>query len=76
MDTSGLSPNAEKLYRAMKDHGVIGEAKMVTAETLTYPALRMAKNQVTNALQEMMNKGIVKRKAREKSSGYYLIEGK
>jgi len=76
MNDVKLSPNAEKVYKYMKDHGFVGEDKMKTAEVIVHPSLKMAKNNVLNALQELMNKGIVKRKAREKSAGYYIIEGK
>ena len=70
-----LSPNAERVYRYMKDHNIVGEAKMATAEVITHPNLRIPKNQVMNALQELITKGAAKRKAREKSAGYYLVEG-
>ena len=76
MNDVKLSPNAEKVYKYMKDHGFVGEEKMKTAEVIVHPSLKMAKNNVLNALQELMTKGIVKRKAREKSAGYYIVEGK
>ncbi len=76
MSDATMSPNAEKVYRYMKEKGFIGEDKMKTAEVIAHPSLKLAKNNIMTALQELMNKGIVKRKAREKSAGYYIIEGK
>jgi len=75
MPLEGVSPNAEKVYEVMKELGIIGEAKMATAERITQAA-KMPKPTVLNALQELQNKGYVKRKVREKAAGYYIIEGK
>jgi DNA-binding IscR family transcriptional regulator len=75
MSIEGVSPNAEKVYEAMKELGLVGEAKMATAERITQ-AVKLPKNMVLNALQELQNKGYVKRKVREKAAGYYLVEGK
>jgi len=75
MSIEGVSPNAEKVYEAMKELGLVDEAKMATAERITQ-AVKLPKNMVLNALQELQNKGYVKRKVREKAAGYYLVEGK
>jgi len=37
-------------------------------------ASQMGKGVVNNALQELQNKGYVKRVARQKSAGYYIIK--
>ncbi|MBN1390661.1 MAG: hypothetical protein JXA22_08480 [Candidatus Thermoplasmatota archaeon] len=76
MDDIRMSPNAEKVYRHMKDHGFVGEEKGQSADVIAHPHLKMAKNNVMNALQELVGKNVVKRKAREKASCYYLIPGK
>jgi len=69
----GVSSNAEKVYMAMKNGGVIGEEKMATAERITAIS-KLPKNMVLNALQELQSKNHVKRKAREKAAGYYLVQ--
>ncbi|MCL4325321.1 MAG: transcriptional regulator [Candidatus Thermoplasmatota archaeon] len=69
----GLSSNAEKIYKILKDLGVTSEDKMSTAERVTTLA-KLPKNMVMNALLELQNKGYVKRKVREKAAGYYLIK--
>lgn len=60
----------------MKDRGIVGESRMSTAEVISGSTLKLPKAQVMNALQELMAKGIARRKAREKSAGYFLVEGK
>lgn len=67
-----LSDTADKVYKAMKDGGITGEDRMSTAERITN-MVRLPKNKVMNALQELQAKGYVKRKVREKASGYYLL---
>jgi DNA-binding IclR family transcriptional regulator len=67
-----LSPNAVKVYRAMKDLNYVGEEKMGTAERITQTS-KLPKNMALNSLQELQAKGLARRKAREKSAGYYLV---
>ena len=67
-----VSPNAVKVYRAMTELGFLSDEKMGTAERITQ-ASRLPKNMVLNALQELQNKGLARRKVREKAAGYYLI---
>lgn len=69
----GLSTNAEKVYKAMKDAGLNSEEKMGTAERITNIS-RLPKNMTLSALQELQQKGFAKRKAREKMAGYYLLK--
>lgn len=69
----GLSANGEKVYNAMKSAGMIGEDKMGTAERITN-MVKLPKNMVMNALQELQQKGVCKRKAREKAAGYFLTQ--
>lgn len=69
----GLSPNAEKVYNAMKQAGIVGEDKMGNADRITNIS-KLPKNFVLNALQELEKRGLVKRKAREKAAGYFLIK--
>jgi len=67
----GLSPNAEKVYNAMKIAGLDSEEHMGTAERITGLA-RLPKNFVLKGLEELQQKGLVRRRAREKAAGYYL----
>ncbi len=68
-----VSANAVKVYRAMKDLGMLVEEKMGTAERITQSA-KLPKTMVMNALQELQNKGWARRKAREKAAGYFLTK--
>ncbi|HYA56864.1 MAG TPA: transcriptional regulator [Thermoplasmata archaeon] len=66
-----VSSNAVKVYKAMKDLGMVSEEKMGTAERVTQTA-RLPKTMVMNALQELQAKNWARRKVREKAAGYYL----
>jgi predicted transcriptional regulator len=68
-----LTPNAKKVYEAMKKLGATSEDKLKTADDIM-KAASMGKGLVNNALQELINKGYVKRIARQKSAGYYLLK--
>ncbi len=68
-----LSSNAVKVYKAMRDLGVLMEAKMGTAERITQ-ASRLPKTMVMTALQELQTKGYARRKVREKAAGYFLTK--
>jgi DNA-binding IscR family transcriptional regulator len=73
MSIEGISDRANKVYKAMKDANIITEEKMTDAERITQIS-KMPKNFVLNCLQELQNKGYVKRKAREKAAGYYISQ--
>ncbi|MEM4878083.1 MAG: helix-turn-helix domain-containing protein, partial [Thermoplasmata archaeon] len=49
------------------------EDKLKTADDIM-KAAGIGKGIVNNALQELINKGYVKRIARQKSAGYYIIK--
>ena len=66
-----LSSNAVKVYKAMKELGMLVEEKMGTAERITQ-AVRLPKTMVMNALQELQAKGFARRKVREKAAAYHL----
>jgi len=68
-----VSPNAVKVYKAMKELAMLSEEKMGTAERVTQSA-RLPKTMVMNALQELQTKGWARRKVREKAAGYYLLK--
>jgi len=71
----GLSMYAEKVYNAMKTAGMDSEEKMATAERIVGLA-RAPKNFVLRALDELQAKGLVRRRAREKAAGYWLLPPK
>ncbi len=73
MPIAELSDRANKVYDAMKSASVLSEDKMRTADQITQMS-RLPKNFVVQSLQELMSKGYVKRKVREKSAGYYIIK--
>ena len=68
-----VSGNAVKVYKAMKEMGLLTEEKMGTAERITQ-SVRLPKTMVMNALQELQTKGYVRRRVREKAAGYYLAK--
>ncbi len=68
-----LSLNAKKVYDAMMTLGATSEDKTKSADQIMEKA-RMGKGQVNSGLQELMNKGIVKRKAKQKRAGYYIAK--
>jgi len=69
----GLSDRAEKVYNAMKQSGFTSEEKMITADKLAAIA-KLPKGMAIQGLQELESKGFAKRKARDKSAGYYLTQ--
>jgi predicted transcriptional regulator len=68
-----LTPNAQKVYDALKKLGATNEEKLKTADDVM-KASQMGKGVVNNALQELQNKGYLKRVSRQKSAGYYIIK--
>ena len=68
-----VSPNAAKVYKAMKDLALLSEEKLGTSERITMSS-RLPKTMVMNALQELQTKGFARRKARDKTAGYYLTK--
>jgi DNA-binding IclR family transcriptional regulator len=68
-----VSANAQKVYKAMKELGMLAEEKMGTAERITQ-STKLPKTMVMNALQELQTKGWARRKVREKAAGYRLTK--
>jgi predicted transcriptional regulator len=66
-----LNPLEQKIVNALKEFGATDETKMKTADDVMKKS-NMPKGQVTSALVTLVNKGIVVRKAREKSAGYFV----
>ena len=68
-----LTPPAQKVYDSLKRLGSTAEDKMKTADDIM-KAASMGKGLVTNALQELLNKGYVKRVVRQKSAVYFVVK--
>ncbi|MGQ0797808.1 MAG: transcriptional regulator [Methanobacteriota archaeon] len=73
MAPEDVSDRATKVYDAMKSAGLIAEDRMRDAEAITKMS-KLPKNMVLQALQELQSKGYVRRKAREKAAGYYVVK--
>ena len=71
-DVAELNGNLLKIYKAMQEMGYTTEEKMGTAERIT-ASTKLPKNMVMNSLQELQNRGFVRRKVREKAAGYYIV---
>jgi predicted transcriptional regulator len=68
-----VSANAVKVYKALKEMGMLSEEKMATAERITQ-SVKLPKTMALNALHELQTKGYARRKVREKAAGYYLTK--
>jgi len=68
-----MTPNAQKVYDALKKLGATSPEALKTADDVMRAA-RLPKGMVNNALMELVAKGFAKRVAREKAAGYHLIK--
>ena len=68
-----LNPNEKKVYDAIKKLGAISEDKVKYADDIMKSAA-VGKAIVTSSLQTLATKGYVKRVARSKSAGYYVLK--
>jgi DNA-binding IscR family transcriptional regulator len=68
-----LTDREKKIVDAMKILGATGPDKLKTADDIAKKAV-LPKNLVANDLLALANKKVVKRVAREKAAGYYLIQ--
>ena len=66
-----LTPLEQNVVRALQELGASDESKMKTADDVMKKS-KMAKGQIANTLITLVNKGVVVRKAREKSAGYFV----
>ncbi len=67
-----LTPIEELIVQALKDLGATKDSVIKTADDITKKCNR-PKGMVTNNLVSLSQKGIIKRIAREKAAGYYLV---
>ncbi|MDI6883533.1 MAG: transcriptional regulator [Hadesarchaea archaeon] len=68
-----LTPNAEKVYDALKKLGATSPDSLKTADDIMRTS-RLPKGMANNALMELVAKGYAKRVAREKAAGYYVTK--
>jgi len=67
------SDRTSKVYDVMKSAGATSEDKMRDADAIQ-KMVKLPKGMVLSALQELEAKGYAKRRARDKSAGYYLVK--
>ncbi len=68
-----LTPIEQTIIEAMKELGATKDTVIKTADDITKKSNR-PKGLVTNALVSLANKGVIKRVAREKAAGYYIVK--
>ncbi|MDI6642691.1 MAG: hypothetical protein QMD95_01335 [Candidatus Hodarchaeaceae archaeon] len=68
-----LTPNAMKVYDALKKLGATSPDSLKTADDIMRTS-RLPKGMANNALMELVAKGYAKRVAREKAAGYYVTK--
>ncbi len=68
-----LTPIEQTIIEAMKELGATKDTVIKTADDITKKSNR-PKGLVTNALVSLANKGVIKRVAREKAAGYYILK--
>jgi predicted transcriptional regulator len=67
-----MNPMEQLVVNAMKDIGAVKETQIKTADDIMKKCNR-PKGMVNNALVSLVEKGVVKRVVREKSSGYFIL---
>ena len=70
---SDLTPIEQTIIQAMQELGAVNDTVIKTADDITKKSNR-PKGLVTNALVSLAQKGVIKRVAREKAAGYYIIK--
>jgi len=68
-----LTPNAQKVYDALKRIGATSPDSLKSADDVMRMA-HLPKGMANNALMELVAKKYAKRVAREKAAGYYLTK--
>jgi predicted transcriptional regulator len=67
-----LSPIEQMIVKAMEELGATKEQALKTADDVAKKTNR-PKSMITNALVMLAQKGVIKRVAREKAAGYYVL---
>ncbi|MEM5772948.1 MAG: transcriptional regulator [Candidatus Aenigmatarchaeota archaeon] len=68
-----LTPDEAKVVEAMKTLNAVAEDKIKDTDQIAKAAM-MPKGKVANILLSLVNKKVIKRVAREKAAGYYLLQ--
>ncbi|MCL4372008.1 transcriptional regulator [Candidatus Marsarchaeota archaeon] len=68
-----LNPTEQIIMKALQELGATNEKTIKTADDIMKKSNR-PKGLVTNALVELTKKGVIKRVAREKAAGYYILK--
>jgi len=68
-----ISPQAEKLFNALKSAGIVSEDKATSAEKATTMS-KLPKAQCMNAIQELEKRGVVKKRKKNNAVDYYLAK--
>jgi predicted transcriptional regulator len=68
-----LTPLEQAILDAMKELGATKDTVIKTADDITKKSNR-PKGLVTNCLVSLAQKGVIKRVAREKAAGYYIVK--
>lgn len=68
-----LTPIEQAVITAMQELGATKDTQIKTADDITKKSNR-PKGLVTNALVSLSQKGVIKRVAREKAAGYYILK--
>jgi predicted transcriptional regulator len=68
-----LTPIEQLVLKAMEELGATKDTQLKTADDIQKKSNR-PKSLVANALTSLANKGVVKRVAREKAAGYFVVK--
>ena len=68
-----LTPIEEVIVKAMQELGATKDSVIKTADDITKKCNR-PKGLINNSLVSLVQKGVIKRVAREKASGYYILQ--
>lgn len=68
-----MDATEQLIVQAMKDLGAVRDNSIKTADQIAQKCNR-PKGMITNKLVVMADKGIIKRVAREKAAGYYILQ--
>lgn len=68
-----LTEDEKKIVEAIKSLGATREDKLRDADMIARTVM-MPKGKAANVILSLVNKKVIKRIAREKAAGYYLIE--
>ena len=68
-----LNAMEQMIMKAMQELGATKDTSIKTADDITKKCNR-PKGLVNNTLAELAHRGVIKRVAREKASGYYILQ--